>query len=62
MMMMVIIHMPLCVYDGIVNLFCSVDTVHPLLSLFCTVFFFLIFHVFFSSLPVPLRDCDIEFH
>lgn len=53
------IHMPMYVYDGSVNLFCSVDCVHPLFSLFCIVFFF-IFHVFSSSLPVHLRDCDIE--
>jgi len=58
---MMIIHISMYVDDGSVNLFCSVDYVHPLLSLFCTVFFF-IFHVFSSSLPVPLRDCDIELH
>ena len=57
---MMMIHIPMYVYDGNVNLVCSVDCVHPLLSLFCTVFF--IFRVFSSSLPVPLRECDIELH
>ena len=55
------IHMPMYVHDGSVNLFCSVECVHSLLSLFCTVFVF-IFHVFSSSLPVPLRDCHMELH
>ena len=59
---MMMIHMPMYVYDGSVNLFCSVDCVHPLLSLFVLFFFFFIFQVFSSSLPVPLTDCDIELH